>query len=258
MKIEPNILAAIIGVIGLLIGTLLGELSSGIGHLLKSRAEAKKVLNRNIFNLFQMWHIISILENFEIDHFTKLYLDKIKMVYPSKKIPEDQDAEIKKFFSYVLSQFLTSFLQRINTPFKENYHTGVSELSKFDPIMAYDLSNNRYVDDFLNFYEEFSCSICQQNLSGKPFPDEEQFFRDFHKGLQASKEWMTKDFSKDLQKDIIKLSWKSGISSLLSCKRKINKRRNMFRDEKINEFIDQYIHEAIKPLLAESEQVTEG
>jgi hypothetical protein len=258
MKIDSNILTAIIGVIGVLFGTLVGALLSGIGHILKSRAESKKVLNQNIFNLFQIWHIISILEKYEIDNVTNLYIDKIRKLYPDQKIPGDQDAEIQKLFSDFLSQFLSSFLQKIDTPFKENYYTGVSELSKFAPVLAYDLSNNRYINDFLNHFEVISHSIFKQKASENPSADEEQFFIEFNKGLQASKKWVTKDFSKDLQKDIIKLSWKNGILSWLSCKRKINKRLNIFKDKNINKSMDQYIQETIKPLLVESKQITEG
>jgi hypothetical protein len=249
MDIDIKIVTAVIGVIGVIAGTLMGSLLSGFGHILKSRSEAKKVINQNIFNLFQMWHLVAIFEKVSIDNLSELYIKKIKEHLSNDVIPENQDTEFKNFCAYILTQILNSVFKKIDTPFKDQYFKAVLELAKFSPVMAHDLSNNRYTNELLNQCDEFYQSIYNQNISTDPSEEEIKFYNDFYFGMIAGKEWATKDFSRDLQRDILKLSWKSGIRTWVSSIFKIRKRRIKLQDKKIKEFLDKYIQEVVKPLI---------
>lgn len=259
MNMNTGIISAVIGVGGVIVGVLMGSLLSGLGHLLRAKSEAKIVINKNIFNLFQIWHIITIFEKIEIENFTKLYIDKIRAHTSDEIFPQDQDENIRKLCAHFLTQFINSFLQKIDLPFKEYFYKDVMELSRFSPIFAYELSNNRYINEVLNHFEVFYNSIYQQNSTENQSSNEKQFLNDLHKGLMASKEWVTKDFSKDLQKDILKLSFKSGIKTWISSKLKIRKRQTKLMDDtKIDKYLDTYIQEAVLPLIENSKPMAKG
>ena len=242
---DTNISVALIGVIGILVGAAL----NGAGFLFKSRTEEKKIINHNIFNLFQIWHIVLVLEKFDSEKFSSLYLNKIKGLFPDQSLSEKQQKELHAYCSQFFNQFIMESLKAIDVGFKNNFLAGVLELSKVSPVLAYELSNNRYIKDLLDHFDTLINTACKQPNNNYSINNMEGFENGFQAGVQASKKWITKDFSKDLQKDISRLSFDSGILIWISCKRKIRRKNKKYDDKKMNEVLDQYIEEAVKPLL---------
>jgi hypothetical protein len=143
-----------------------------------------------------------------------------------------------------------SLIKITDIDMKQSYLNGVMELSKVKPVLAYELSNNSLIKNFLDNFDGFINALLPNMQDRNHVMTLEGFDNGFHAGVQASKKWVTKDFSKDLKRDISRLAIASGIFTWISCKIKIRKQIKKFDSKKIQSMLDKYIEEAVKPVLS--------
>ena len=130
---DTKVIAAIIGIIGIIIGAML----NAVGFFLRERYIKLRIINQNLFYLLKLLHINSALNN--IDHAASLY-SKLLMEHPSTKELMTVDESIfKKYCHDFLVSIVTPISQTANEEFRLKFKESIFELSNLRPVIAYEL-----------------------------------------------------------------------------------------------------------------------
>jgi len=82
-NLDPTVIAAIVGAIGILIGALLSVGAKAIGGFIRRRASRKRIRRRVLFDLLEIWHRVRVVAGLDTERLTERYLARVQKEYPN-------------------------------------------------------------------------------------------------------------------------------------------------------------------------------
>ncbi|MCG6414136.1 hypothetical protein, partial [Vibrio fluvialis] len=131
-------MVAIIPIISVVVGILLGAVISFISFQYKERKSSRERLNKSLFNLLSVW--FSVVANSAIysDLIKDAVVSALKRKFPNEKIPDN--------FPEDLAKGMRGMLPVVNhDELYKKYHTSVESLADIDPLLAFQLSSNKHL-----------------------------------------------------------------------------------------------------------------
>lgn len=237
----------LIGVVSVIIGALL----SGIGYLVKTRYEHKKLLNEALFNLLEIWYVIRISTFFDVSDYMETYLRRVKDRFPEANFTKEDEEQYRQNFPKVVITSLQNFTGPAKEKLHERYLGSIRKLSGIAPILAFELSGNQNLDLYLEHFDkllnEFS-PLPSDAKSESESASAMEYFRTHVKKLILS------DTVHDLENDLRRLARKCGTKVWYQTVRKIHRIRKREKDLPIK-FADEAIDKVISPLIKKTEEI---
>ncbi|MCG6389443.1 hypothetical protein K6U51_12895 [Vibrio fluvialis] len=221
-------MVAIIPIISVVVGILLGAVISFISFQYKERKSSRERLNKSLFNLLSVW--FSVVANSAIysDLIKDAVVSALKRKFPNEKIPDN--------FPEDLAKGMRGMLPVVNhDELYKKYHTSVESLADIDPLLAFQLSSNKHLVDYLKKLHERS-ALEENNEISDIFLDS---FTSF-----AYKESMH-----EFEKDLIKLSRLLGKKQEQEVKSRIERAKQRMAkvsDADMDELVNQVFDPALK------------
>lgn len=234
---DVKIIAAIIGLSGLFVGSVL----NGIGFVLKERYQKIRVINQSLFYLIKLLHVTFVLKN--IDPYISIYSNRLKNHPKLKKLMPIDETTLNEFCLQLLTSIVEPITQEVNETFKQNFNNSIIELANFNPTVAYKLSKISYSEalsqkagDLLNNPDYFK----NQN---------QEFKQGFEFGVKTSQKKILDDMADGLIKAIKTLTWSTGLLNFTSSRYEIFKIRQKYSDHEMTSSIEKYIEKTIVPMM---------
>ncbi|MBO0215749.1 hypothetical protein J0676_19775 [Vibrio sp. Vb2880] len=219
-----------IPIISVVIGILLGSVISFISFQYKERKSSRERLNKSLFNLLSVWSSVVVNSAIHSDLIKDAVVNALKRKYPNENIPDNFSDELAKSMRGM-------FPVNNHHELYEKYHTSVESLAEIDPLLAFQLSNNKFLIDYLKKLHEYS-TLEQANENDGVFLDS---FTNF-----AYKESM-----QEFENDLIKLSLLLGKKQVQEVKKRIERKKQKMAkipDADMDEYIDQVLEPALKKI----------
>ncbi len=234
---DTTIIAAIIGMLGLFVGSVL----NGAGFILKERYQKIRIINQSIFYLVKLLHVTSVLKN--IDSFIAIYSNRLKEHPKLKELMSVDESTLNQFCLQFLTSIIEPITREVDETFKQNFGNSILELSNVKPIVAYKLSKISYTEALSKKTGEI---LQKQDF----FKDQSQKFNDsFQFGVKVSQKKIFNDMEKGLVKFIKDLSWGINILNFISCRYEIFKIKQKYSDAEMTSAIEKYIEKTIVPMM---------
>lgn len=169
--IDLKALLAIAGVVTVFFTALL----KGLGYLLHGRAEALKVRNQTLFYLFKIRAAIQTQIDCSSQLYQDAFLEILKEELPSSisrafpDFPPDETPDPNELLSVndSIKEKAKSISQsvelRIDQSITEPFAETLIELSSIDPYLAFKLSNNSRLQNFIDASNAFITHITEDN-----------------------------------------------------------------------------------------------
>ncbi|USD64103.1 hypothetical protein [Vibrio sp. SCSIO 43136] len=224
-------MVTVIPIISVVIGILLGAVISFISFQYKERKSCRERLNKSLFNLLSVWASIVVNSTIHSDLLKDALVNALKRKFPNERMPDN--------FTDELAKGLRGMFPVVDQHELYNkYHASVESLAEIDPLLAFQLSNNKFLIDYLKTLHEFSIKEESDEKSGV-FLDSFSSF--------AYKESML-----EFEKDLLKLSRLLGKKQECEVKERIaNKKKKMTKipDADMDEYVSQVFDPAIKKIV---------
>jgi hypothetical protein len=234
--IDDKILAAICGLVGIMIGSGF----NGAGFLLKNRIERRRIMSESLFNLIGLWQILHLLD---MERFITLYRERLKIALPHRQRNELDNPDFINQLSLYMLPIMQHGLKARREGLKDRYTASISRISLYYPLLADELYANGRLFEFFDVLDSHFTSIHVSAVEQSPSIDINEltcFIRKIRNDvLQGA---VTK-----LERDLKWVSWKSGMIKFVRCLWRIWRSQN--DQEEIN-MIDKIIHDNILPQLA--------
>lgn len=161
-SLNPEILVAIVGLIG-----------GALGYLLRKRLESRENLKQSLYLMLEIWHRVTILGWKSHDQLFDLVIDRIKEKHGKGAISQEEIEAAKSHFIPVLRTTMVSqALEGFDNLHEAHAHV-VKLVAKSDPVLAYSLesgSNTRKKLAFIDQYlEEAFQELDQQGRESAAF-----------------------------------------------------------------------------------------
>ena len=242
MNIDNTIIAAFIGILGVLLGSLL----SGAGYLYKNRIENIRIVHKNIFYLMKLFHLTCASKN--IEKGSSLYIKKIERYFHDNENQKITNEDANELCSNFLLSLINPIWHQLDNDFRNSVNNALIELSEVNPVTAYGLSKNSYFEFLVKQINDLlSSSKNTQNMNGTI--QEKEFNDGFMKGLKASQNYILNEFASKLDKGIKRISWNANFLYFLSCRFEIKKIKNRYIETELNNFLDEYIKNNLASIL---------
>jgi hypothetical protein len=234
---DAKIIAAIIGLLGLFIGSLL----NGIGFFLRERYQRIRVVNQSIFYLLKLFHINSALKN--IDQMVSAYSKMLKEHPDTRELMAVDENTLNQYCNQFLASIINPIFQNVNEEFKQKFNESIFELSNVKPVVAYELSKTSYNEAL----SQEAMRILQNPNYTKN--QSQEYKEGFENGVKASQKHIFQEFEAILIKGIKNLSWSTNFLNSIACRYKILMIKQKFSEEKIKSYLEDYFEKTIIPLM---------
>ena len=230
---DTKIIATIIGLLGLFLGSLL----NGIGYFLRERYKRIRVVNQNIFYLLKALHVTIALKN--INEIVALYTKKLKEHPGTKDLMTVDENILTQLCNELLASLISPIAQKVNEEFKQKFNESIFELSNVKPVAAYELSKTSYNEALSQEIDRILQSTDYPKNQSKEYSD------GFKSGVIASQKHILTEFESKLIRGIKKISWSSSLLIWFSCRYEIYKLKQKYSDNKMNAYLDSYFETTI-------------
>lgn len=208
-----------------MLGAFLGSLVSFIAFHYKERKAEKEKLNQSLFRLLSVWQNLSMSQFIASELYAEAIVAGLKRKYPNEVIPDNLAVEMSKGIMEYVPIGKQSELY-------DKYHDSIESLAQIDPILAFKLSTNRLLIEYLKILHDIPAGSA-----------EAQAF------LSSFKLFTNKESLTDLEQDLVVISKRVSRVTAKEVKQKINKiqeRMLNIPDSDIDEYINLVIEPAIK------------
>ncbi len=235
MNIDTTIIAAIFGLIGIILGSLL----SGAGYLYKSKIEKIRTIHRNIFYLLKVYHLAQAIQNVEKGN--SLYLKKLENYFSQVDISVDNDILIK-LSNYISFMIINPIWEQLESDFSTKFNESVIDLSNIKPVTAYNLSKQSYFYHLIKQVNELMAAAPMNHETTNYIQQNDiSFEKGFFIGIKMSHKHILNEFSILLEKSIRCISWNASFLNFFLCRFELLKIKRKFESEKFEKFIDEYV-----------------
>ena len=153
---EPEVLAAFIGVGGISLGAFL----SGIGYLIRSFADQRKVKSRVLFYLLELRFALST-QMLNPDSVKEQYIDFINELLEKKGLPSE--GGIDQFLEVAITRHFSQIAAAAKVPIDEKmvsaYEASLQELAVHAPIRAYRLKGREIAGKLIECQESYLVEV---------------------------------------------------------------------------------------------------
>ncbi|WP_274882984.1 hypothetical protein [Vibrio harveyi] len=216
-------------IISVALGAFLGSLISFIAFHYKERKAEKEKLNHSLFRLLSVWQNLSMSQFIVSDSYAEAIVAGLKRKYPNEVIPDNLAAEMSKGIMECAPIGKQSELY-------DKYHDSIESLAQIDPILAFKLSTNRVLVEYLKLLHD----IPADNVEAQAF-------------LSSFKSFTNKESLADLEQDLLIISKRISRITAKEVKQKIEKIRKRMLSIPESD-IDQYINLVIDPAIKKATQ----
>jgi len=221
-------------IIAVIVGALLGGTISTASFYFKNRKEVKEKVNESLFQLLEVWTIIAIIRVSSSEKFHEILVSRMRERFPHEKIGEKEEAQLKEGMIQALPLLTGMKTNNIDRGFLEKYKTSVSDLAKIYPLLAFGLSRNQMLIEFLGSLDKLA--------SESPVSETDVAI------LNNVRELMLGESFKDLEVDLIKLASASGFRNKRETKSHIARLKGRLSSMPSDTF-DEYIDNVIAPVI---------
>ncbi|PJE53534.1 hypothetical protein [Marinomonas sp. BSi20584] len=216
-------------IISVVLGAFLGSLISFIAFHYKERKAEKEKLNQSLFRLLSVWQNLSMSQFIASDSYAEAIVAGLKRKYPNEAIPDNLAVEISKGIMEYVPIGKQSELY-------DKYHDSVESLAQIDPMLAFKLSSNRVLVEYLKILHDIPTESA-----------EDQAF------LSSFKSFTNKESLSDLEQDLLVVSKRVSRVTSKEVKQKIEKLRERVRNIPKSD-IDEYINLVVVPVIEKAKQ----
>lgn len=206
------------------------SLLSGVGFVIKSWLKNKSVLKECLFSLFKLHQALKFIVLVDQGKLREIALERTKAEYNFSPTPED-DEEVKEFFDHFINSILGPTRAKFEEDLSEEYNTTIKKLASIKPLLAYDISNQLYLNKYLKDMDEvISTDTKDMDRHGVEYLQ------------KVSQEPAIRESLERLQKYILHIAFKASKISWIQLKFF----SSIFRDDSIktDEFMDKYFKRA--------------
>jgi hypothetical protein len=234
---DTTIIAAIIGLSGLFLGSLL----NGVGFFLRERYQRLRIVNKSIFYLLKLLHMNSALKSTE--QFVLEYSQMLKEHPDTKELMSVNENALSQYCIQFLTAIINPIFHNVNEEFKQKFNDSIFELSNVKPVVAYELSKTSYFEALSQEItqilqnSDYSATYCQGDKNG------------FEKGVKASQRHILQEFENRIINGLKRLSWSTNLLNLIACRFKIFQIKNKFSEKQRKAYLARYFKETITPLM---------
>ncbi len=204
------------------------------GQWFRSRQEDKKHLKIVLFNLLETYFLFM---RSDVDRIIQLVTDKIFEKIPKEQQTVEAKQVVKGLYQDIVSTHLKPELMAESKRIAQGYQESIKALAGIDPLIAYYLSGKA-----TNVMEGFD--RIQDLFDGlkQTYPsDAEAIDKGTKQVIEIMKPDIFTGISKDLENDILDISWEIGITMWFRSKRVISRiKKNV--TEKVDSQIDDYLN----------------
>jgi hypothetical protein len=236
---DSKVIAALIGLIGISLGALLG----GVGYYLKSRSERLQAKKLVLFHLLEFRHLLksSYVDPKEI---TAEYLKYCTAIFLKLGVNLDDDVpeELKKLIENHMASLVEAMSPKISPAFIHSFENSLHSLCKDEPVLAFQLRGKEQLTEVLTIQENYIKNFTNSNLFGSYQKDNEVA----SKQLNDMNNRATKELIKDIDQDISLISRYCGIYTWFNCRsiiKKKSKPKVCFKDTGIEKLLEETFKE---------------
>lgn len=234
---DTKVIAAIIGLSGLILGSLL----NGVGFFLRERYQRIRIINKSIFYLIKLLHMNFALKN--VEQFVLEYFKMIKEHPDIKELMPVNENTLNQCCHQFLTAIISPIFENVNEEFKKKFNESIFELSTVKPVVAYELSKTSY---FEALSQEINRILQKPNFFAI-YNDE---YKDgFENGVKASQKHIFQEFENQIINGIKRLSLSTNLLNLIACRYKIVQIKNKFSEKQRKAYLDKYIKNTVVPLM---------
>lgn len=218
----------------IILGALLGGVISFAGYLFRLRVDRKRVLNKALFDLLNIWFVIQRVVEFDVDYYVQKYKDFIH-----KQSPE---AELPKPIADIFGQALTSRVNEIKKETKQGdrtlqeiYIDSVNAISCYSPVLAFNINKKVSLDDIDSIVDDYFKDITPtfQNLVT------EDDLNQISSISSTIKQESNLVILKYLEDDLKYLALRCGLRTRIRVRKKIARsKKSKYKDKFFNEFME--------------------
>lgn len=220
-------MATIIPIISVVVGILLGAVISFVSFQYKERKSNRERLNKSLFNLLSVWSSVVVNSAIYSDLIKDSLIDALKRKFPNEVIPNNFEDELA-------TGMRGMFPVSNNKELYEKYHTSIESLAEIDPILAFHLSSNKFLVDYIKKLHELPLLENTDENDG--------IF------LDSFTRFAYQESMRDFESDLIKLSRLLGKKQEQEVKDRIERtKRKMAKIPE--EDMDEYLSQVIVPAL---------
>lgn len=215
----------------LIIGTLFGALISSIGYFYQRKTEKKKVLNKSLFSLLEIWSQINRIVNLNPDYILERIKAYINKKYPENKLDENDQTTFILLLKIFKNIFIEKELSKNNESLETLFYQTINEISLYSPVLAYELNKEHSIKHILTWIDEYIKTMFN-TLEKNPTPEInsiKQFVQD------KLKEKILKETLDSLENDIKKVAWKSSILNRYKVQKLLKEKKKFIIDDKLLE-----------------------
>jgi len=236
---DSKVIAALIGLLGISLGALLG----GVGYYLKSRSERLQTKKLVLFHLLEIRHLLksSYANPKEI---TAEYLKCCKSCFLKLGLNDDEDVpkELNELIESHMTNLLKVLSPEISIEFINAFENSLQSLCKDDPVLAFQLRGKEKLTEVLTTQDNYI-----KNFSNLKFLGTSQQENEFvEKQLDNMNNKATKELIRDIDKDISLVSRHCGFFTWYNCRNIIkqkSKPKVCFKDMGIEKLLEETFKE---------------
>ena len=236
---------AIATLVSIVIGWFLNELT----YHFRTRGEEKKQLKEVLFNLLEMWYLIELTNTDFVKTLIDMLINKLNDKFPEIQNNKDISIQLRPTCQQMLHELMPPVVPQNIEKIKERYQCTVDSLSKIDPLMAYRLSGNPEIFNYLSTIDERLEKMKNviKNIDASADASELESINTF-------KPVIIEKAIKIFEKDISAISRKISLLTWIKTKRKLRKTNEVIFKE-ANKKIDEMLDNLKKSILSGSLKV---
>ena len=213
----------------IIIGTLLGALISSIGYLYNRRSEKKKVLNKALFSLLELWWQLNKVSNINLLNVIEIAKERLQKEKPNLTIGELPVELINKLSRLLKNYYIQNDYNLKSDTLENVFQQTLTEICNYSPILAFDLNKNHSLKNVLTKFDDYMKLVIDEFQIESP-EDISKLNKTITDQLVDT---LMIDTLKTLEKDIKKLAFKCGIYKYYGTRKILRKKRDREIDKEL-------------------------
>lgn len=223
---------AIATLVSIVIGWFLNELS----YHFRTCGEEKKQLKEVLFNLLEIWYLIKFTNTDFIKAPIDMLINKLNNKFPEIQKNKEVSTQLRPVIQQMAQVLMPPVVPQNIDKISERYQSTVDSLSRIDPLMAYRLTGNPEIYNYLSTIDDRLEKIKNVIESLDVSADESRLA-----SIKTLKPIIIEKVIKIFEKDVSAISRKISILTWIKTKRKVRRTDTVIlqeADKKIDEMLD--------------------
>lgn len=218
--------------IGTLLSVTFGWFLNELSQWFRTRKEDRKIKKQVLFYLLETHFTFNKLDTSEI---TNLLSQKVLERISKNEQPDEAKQFINQLYAGIISGFVEDNVAESLEETEEHYTKSISELSKLDPITAYQLNGKNKIFQVFNLLHDYYDKV-KETLPNEPGLNEQ-----IKLTIETIKPEIIKDAISDLEDKIRDIALSINLWTLYRARRAVNNTKTKIRkddEKKIDELLN--------------------